>query len=457
MKTKLLLAGIFSFFNYLIYAQEQCGTESNENSVYQRTTSNFYSSKQLEGVAFCVNVFFHVIRNGSGQTSIPNYYPETMLDKLNEDYNQYNISFNSLGFDYIDKTSFSGDGEGVYNGNVAELFAINNHSNAIDVYITEKADWLGKANGILSTELVVVKDYATTGVLSHEMGHCLNLYHTHETKFGLELPDESNCKTTGDLICDTPADPNLFYFRDNLINCSFTSGSITVNGVIYYPDTKNLMSYTNPECMQHFSNGQVERMKEAMYNSPVLQAVLTCCSIKTITISQASAVCYSSAQTFYLDNLCYNTQTSWSVSNNLQILDQDDFSITVKALNASVSGEGTINATFNNTSQQITQTVHVGVPSNYIEIGRIESQFVDIFYQRWTRLFIQYVTEPAGWEWQVDYCYVKPSNTREILIYPRVVGPISVKIRRNNECGNGPWLIKNFEVIQQGSYKILKQ
>jgi hypothetical protein len=68
-----------------------------------------------------------------------------------------------------------------------------------------------------------------------------------------------------------------------------------------------------------------------------------------------------------------------------------------------------------------------------VPLGKKESQFVDIFYQRWTRLFIQYDTEPDGWEWQVYYSDVKPSNTRVILIYPRVVGPISVKIRRNNE------------------------
>ena len=111
----------------------------------------------------------------------------------------------------------------------------------------------------------------------------------------------------------------------------------------------------------------------------------------------------------------------------------------------------------NNSSQQITQYVHVGVPNYYLQTGDIESQFVDIFYQRWTRLFLHDVVELNGWEWEIDQSYVKPSETREILIYPRVLGTISAKVRRENQCGKGPWLTEYFEVIEEGGFKILKQ
>ena len=457
MKTKRLLLGVLLFLNFSLYAQFQCGTESTENTTYQRKTTSSYSAKGLDGVSFCVNVYFHVLRNDAGQTSVPTYYPGEMLQKLNEDYQQYNISFKSLGTGYINNSIYTNDGVGVYGGNVDQLFATNDHPNAIDIYIAEKSDWAGRADGVLSKDFVVHKDYALTGVLSHEMGHCLNLYHTHELQFGQELPNGSNCKTAGDLVCDTPADPNLSSFGDDLVNCSFSSGSITVNGITYYPDTKNLMSYTAPECMQRFSDGQIERMKDAMFNAPILQDVLTCCSTEPITLSQAEEVCYSISRTFNLDNICYNTQTTWQVSNNLQIVTQDDFSITVKATSASVSGQGWIKATFNNSSQQVTQYVQVGVPNYYLQTGNIESQFVDIFYQRWTRLFLHGVTEQNGWEWQVDYSNVRPSDTQMILIYPRVLGPIYARVRLKNQCGQGPWLTEYFEVIQRGGHKILRK
>lgn len=51
---------------------------------------------------------------------------------------------------------------------------------------------------------------------AHEMGHYFDLLHTHETKFGVECPSGNNCSTAADLLCDTPADPELL--DDNLIS-----------------------------------------------------------------------------------------------------------------------------------------------------------------------------------------------------------------------------------------------
>ena len=42
--------------------------------------------------------------------------------------------------------------------------------------------------------------------LAHHMGILLGLLETN-TGFAQELVDGSNCSTTGDLLCDTPADP----------------------------------------------------------------------------------------------------------------------------------------------------------------------------------------------------------------------------------------------------------
>ena len=104
MKTKTLSIGVLLFLNYSLYAQIQCGTESTTNTTYQRNAAKSYSVRSLDGVNFCFNVYFHTLRSDAGQTSIPSYYTGAMLDKLNEDYEQYNISFKSLGTGYINNS-----------------------------------------------------------------------------------------------------------------------------------------------------------------------------------------------------------------------------------------------------------------------------------------------------------------------------------------------------------------
>lgn len=90
-----------------------------------------------------------------------------------------------------------------------------------------------------------------SNTISHEIGHELSLAHTHHTAHGVELVDGSNCETAGDLICDTPADPN----RADLItsdcewegtyedDLGYDIHLVDANGDRYDPDVSNLMSY----------------------------------------------------------------------------------------------------------------------------------------------------------------------------------------------------------------------
>jgi hypothetical protein len=102
---------------------------------------------------------------------------------------------------------------------------------------------------------------ATT--MPHEMGHFFGLYHTFETEFGVELIDESNCETTGDLVCDTRPDPDEDGNADPDDQCNYT-GTITQdpNGDWYLPPTDNLMSYYPVECRCRFTPQQYNRMIE---------------------------------------------------------------------------------------------------------------------------------------------------------------------------------------------------
>jgi len=105
-----------------------------------------------------------------------------------------------------------------------------------------------------------------TSTYPHEMGHLLGLIHTHGGSnvdcSSTELVNGSNCQTTGDLICDTPADPNLF----DLIspNCSINyaiNGCPTdANGQAYQANPYNIMSYAYPTCRTVFTPMQIDEM-----------------------------------------------------------------------------------------------------------------------------------------------------------------------------------------------------
>lgn len=101
--------------------------------------------------------------------------------------------------------------------------------------------------------------------LTHEVGHCLGLYHTFQSGCG------SDCSATGDRICDTPP------VSESSWGCSFTQNScandqsgsaLTSDSVVIaldrdYPDQiENYMSYD--ACQNMFSKGQVDVMVSVM-------------------------------------------------------------------------------------------------------------------------------------------------------------------------------------------------
>lgn len=104
-----------------------------------------------------------------------------------------------------------------------------------------------------------------SNTISHEVGHEFSLAHTHHTQFGVELVDGSNCETAGDLICDTPADPNRIDLCNT--NCiwrgtyedenGYDIYLLDANGDKYNPDVNNIMSYYGTfGCRRHFSYQQ---------------------------------------------------------------------------------------------------------------------------------------------------------------------------------------------------------
>jgi hypothetical protein len=143
--------------------------------------------------------------------------------------------------------------------------------------------------------LFVVKSAVSGSTPAHEVGHYFTLDHTHEDwdaksdfKDCYKEPikrdrrwallnecggGEGNlmCNSTGDALCDTPADPKLNE-QGRLRNCNFDDANLRDNyGDSYLnppagssqPDVKNIMSYS-PCDRNIFSRGQVGVMVSGM-------------------------------------------------------------------------------------------------------------------------------------------------------------------------------------------------
>ncbi|MDW3195326.1 MAG: hypothetical protein R8G66_23320 [Cytophagales bacterium] len=167
---------------------------------------------------------------------------------------------------------------------------VKNHAVAdrINLFVFEAfAGVLDGAAGIASGESMFLP-YASlenSGTVTHELGHVFGLAHTFGAgdviasaqgepfDASMELVDGSNCETTGDQICDTPADPYIPNDPNGTVwidgNCVYIYDGRDANGDYYEPDIDNIMAYYFPDdpcyCNGGFSRGQLRKMA-ASYN-----------------------------------------------------------------------------------------------------------------------------------------------------------------------------------------------
>lgn len=168
----------------------------------------------------------------------------------------------------------------------------------------------------------VLDGAARNGIVAHEMGHCLGLFHTFEDDLVLntgcqtpitynscpELVDGSNCTTCGDFVCDTPAD-HLDY------DCDTYVGTATdANGDLYDPLPHNIMTYTQALYRHELTQGQVDRIRTQMtgrdevYNGPSREFcdLKLCCDYDTKMICLKDKSCQ-----LLLGDYCGSGMCNW--------------------------------------------------------------------------------------------------------------------------------------------------
>ena len=114
------------------------------------------------------------------------------------------------------------------------------------------------SSGINSTYGVVMDNSFLSGrTLTHEIGHCFNLYHTFQSGCG------SNCSFTGDNCCDTPPVSTSSGVCDvNENTCSNDASGPSPYGSNVLDQIENYMSYN--ACQNMFSLDQKTRMMASL-------------------------------------------------------------------------------------------------------------------------------------------------------------------------------------------------
>lgn len=218
----------------------------------------------------CIQRTFHphvfIVRDSFTNPIISNQELTTYFEKLNQAFAPICIDFKPCQIDFLDDYSFESITD---DKEIESLVSRKQKKRRINIYFTgsvfdEEINSFSTFNGIrdtLGATLIVPK---TGRGLIHEMGHTFGLLHVFETEFGLEKADQSNCATAGDLICDTPAMPEI-KIKNNI--CAYESDQKDPVGAYYKPEIGNYMThYFCAHCF--FSREQYIRMAENYLSSP---------------------------------------------------------------------------------------------------------------------------------------------------------------------------------------------
>lgn len=229
---------------------------------------------------YLVKIAPHIVRQSDGTGGLPEArYWQALADANAHFAPAQIVFFTSDPFDYIDSDAFYFDIDTLLEIN--DLRSTNTAPNAINVYFTEVLDYeagslcgisaftFSSQQGVAFRNSCVASDVGAGdhSTFSHELGHVFDLFHTHETAFGDEYVDGSNCTSAGDLVCDTPADPELGVTNVDASTCQYTGTAVDPKNDPYVPDPSQLMSYSLKHCRVHFSPETMARAVTTLLGS----------------------------------------------------------------------------------------------------------------------------------------------------------------------------------------------
>ncbi len=275
------------------YSQSDCAT----------TPTSTYYNNSMDGAALgtyddplVIRLYIHLVRQGNGSGGVNATNLQEQIEWLDELYQTQNLYFDYCiqEVNCADCWLSGTDGRNA----IKDLWVTNSLDDGINCYLfppsfnqTPEAEDVGSKNCF---------SYVDATSTAHEIGHCLGLFHTFQ---GMSCPptsdseyspyydqnndlvNGSNCDSAGDLICDTPADPQCWHL---VSGCTFSNTLPRLDFVghpFIDPDNilpKNIMSYY--PCRQEFTDGQNRRMRDLLADDNVIGQVVSPFShIKTVS------------------------------------------------------------------------------------------------------------------------------------------------------------------------------
>ena len=269
----LLLLSLTCLITTTVNAQ-QCDTEATQEDIHyvsnlrKALDEGLYKSS---GEIIDVPVKFHIISDNAGNGGVELLDIMNELKEANDLLFQANISLYHCGeINYINDSEYTDflkyTDETLCNQHDVPYVLNVYFANSIYKFTNgERVTICGYAGRYGEKDRIFVANYCASNgsTFVHEVAHAFSLLHTHTKSIGSELVNGTNCLSAGDLLCDTPADPQLS--SNNVTeDCLYNGVTIDANGMLYKPHTDNIMSYSRKSCRTKFSVQQLFLMEGHM-------------------------------------------------------------------------------------------------------------------------------------------------------------------------------------------------
>lgn len=239
-----------------------------------RELSGLYAAAPDDWRRLHVALAFHVVRTSAGTGGIGRDQLAAALADADEAFAPGRIGFHLVRVDTIDDDALYTIESEV---ELMRLRSTHVVPDALNVYFVESL-FFGLYFGISAYTadpfqgIVVANGAAGTpenpSTFPHELAHACDLFHTFDALGGPGCTSGDACRTTGDLVCDTPAEP-LVTSIDELLpfpDCAYVGAARPpcAGDPPYAPDLTNYMSIGFPQCRDHFTRGQLRRARATL-------------------------------------------------------------------------------------------------------------------------------------------------------------------------------------------------
>ncbi len=267
---KILITLLLFLSSFCINAQN-CGTEitkAHKEFMQGQIFTSLEKSAPVPRLNKTLSVTVHIAQDKDGNLTCTEEDVEALIEYANTLFEPIKLSFQVCKVDYMPNYNFY---DLIREDFEEEMLTMHYQDNTINLYLVNSIDEGASAGYTTMPSDVANRDFVVLGSqkpIGHELGHYFGLYHTHETMFGIELVNGSNCEEAGDLICDTDADPYTPGIQmDSMDVCNILENLVDPNMEFYVPPTNNIMSYYPANCRCIFTNQQYNRMAETYLNS----------------------------------------------------------------------------------------------------------------------------------------------------------------------------------------------